>query len=91
MAFENMKADPEYREQILSVLRRDLTSSFAPMKASLLITVGGRCILLYCRITMENTIRSYYADAYEEAVSAPIDSLAFISAFTSSVHDRQSN
>ena len=27
---------------------------------------------------MENTIRSYYADAYEEAVSAPIDSLAFI-------------
>lgn len=40
-AFENMKADPEYREQILSVLRRDLTSSFAPMKASLLITVGA--------------------------------------------------
>ena len=28
---------------------------------------------------MENTIKSYYADAYEEAVSAPIDSLAFIS------------
>ena len=27
---------------------------------------------------MENTIKSYYADAYEEAVSAPIDSLAFI-------------
>lgn len=28
---------------------------------------------------MENTIKSYYADAYEEAVSAPIDSLTFIS------------
>lgn len=28
---------------------------------------------------MEDTIKSYYADAYEEAVSAPIDSLAFIS------------
>lgn len=27
----------------------------------------------------EETIRAYYADAYEEAVSAPIDSLAFIS------------
>ncbi len=40
-AFENMKADPKYREQILSVLRRDLTSSFAPTKASLLITVGA--------------------------------------------------
>ncbi len=28
---------------------------------------------------MEDTIKSYYADAYEEAVSAPIDSLSFIS------------
>ena len=28
---------------------------------------------------MEDTIKSYYADAYEEAVSAPINSLAFIS------------
>lgn len=28
---------------------------------------------------MENTVRDYYADAYEEAVSAPINSLAFIS------------
>ncbi len=27
----------------------------------------------------EDTIKSYYADAYEEAVSAPINSLAFIS------------
>lgn len=40
-AFENMKADPKYRAKILSVLRRDLTSSFAPTKASLLITVGA--------------------------------------------------
>ena len=27
----------------------------------------------------ENTIRNYYSNAYEEAISAPIDSLAFIS------------
>ncbi len=40
-AFKNMKADPEYRAKIMSVLQRDLTSSFAPLKASLLITVGA--------------------------------------------------
>lgn len=40
-AFENMKADPEYRAKIMSALQRDLTSSFAPLKASLLITVGA--------------------------------------------------
>lgn len=28
---------------------------------------------------MEETVKSYYADAYKEAVSAPINSLAFIS------------
>ena len=40
-AFKNMKADPEYRAKIMSALQRDLTSSFAPLKASLLITVGA--------------------------------------------------
>lgn len=30
-------------------------------------------------IKQEDTIKSYYADAYNEAVSSPIDSLAFIS------------
>ena len=40
-AFKNMKDDPEYREKILSALKRDLTSSFAPLEASLLITVGA--------------------------------------------------
>lgn len=40
-AFKNMKANPEYRAKIMSVLRRDLTSSFSPLKASLLITVGA--------------------------------------------------
>ena len=40
-AFKNMKADPEYRVKIMSALQRDLTSSFAPLKASLLITVGA--------------------------------------------------
>lgn len=39
--FKNMKDDPEYREKILSVLQRDLTSSFAPLEASLLIRVGA--------------------------------------------------
>ena len=39
-AFKNMKDDPEYREKIMSALQRDLTSSFAPLKASLLLTVG---------------------------------------------------
>ena len=36
-----MKDDPEYRAKIMSALQRDLTSSFAPLKASLLITVGA--------------------------------------------------
>lgn len=40
-AFKNMKADPEYRAKIMSALRRDLTSSFAPLKVSLLKTVGA--------------------------------------------------
>ena len=40
-AFKNMKADPAYRAKIMSALQRDLTSSFAPLKASLLITVGA--------------------------------------------------
>ena len=40
-AFKNMKDDPEYKAKIMSALQRDLTSSFAPLKASLLITVGA--------------------------------------------------
>ena len=40
-AFENMKADPKYRAKIMSVLQPDLTSSFAPLKASVLLTVGA--------------------------------------------------
>ena len=41
-AFKNMKDDPEYREKILSLLRRDLTSSVAPAPdCSLVITVGA--------------------------------------------------
>lgn len=38
-AFKNMKDDPEYREKILSALKRDLTSSFAPLEASMVLTV----------------------------------------------------
>ena len=41
-AFKNMKADPKYREQMLSVIRRDMTSSVAPAPdCSLVITVGA--------------------------------------------------
>ena len=36
-----MKDDPEYREKILSALKRDLTSSFAPLEASMVLTVGA--------------------------------------------------
>ncbi len=41
-AFRNMKADPEYREQMLSVIRRDMTGSVAPAPdCSMVITVGA--------------------------------------------------
>lgn len=40
-AFENMKTDPKYRAKIMAALQRDLTSSFAPLKASMLLTVGA--------------------------------------------------
>ena len=40
-AFKNMKDDPEYREKILLALKRDLTSSFAPLEASMVLTVGA--------------------------------------------------
>ena len=40
-AFKNMKDDPEYREKILSALKRDLTSSFAPLEASMVLYFTG--------------------------------------------------
>lgn len=40
-AFKRMKEEPEYKEKILSLLRRDLTGTYAPGKASLLIRVGS--------------------------------------------------
>lgn len=40
-AFRAMKNDPEYRSQVLSLLRRDMGSSVAPRSCSLLITVGA--------------------------------------------------
>lgn len=41
-AFKNMKNDPKYREQMLSVIKRDMTASVAPAPdCSLLITVGA--------------------------------------------------
>ncbi|MCM1047656.1 MAG: hypothetical protein NC433_04440 [Clostridiales bacterium] len=41
-AFKNMKDDSEYREKILSLIRRDMTGSVAPAPdCSLVITVGA--------------------------------------------------
>ncbi|MCI8919012.1 MAG: hypothetical protein HFH29_09640 [Eubacterium sp.] len=41
-AFKNMKADPEYREQMLSLIRRDMTGSVAPAPdCSMIIRVGA--------------------------------------------------
>ena len=51
-AFQNMKDDPEYREKVLSVIKRDLSASVAPAPdCSLLITVGP-------------TLKDYRADAW---------------------------
>ena len=36
-----MKDDPEYREKILSLIKRDFTSSVAPRQCSGVITVGA--------------------------------------------------
>lgn len=40
-AFKAMKGDPEYREKILSLIQRDLGTSYAPRDCSVLITVGA--------------------------------------------------
>ena len=41
-AFKNMKDDPEYREKVLSLIKRDMTGSVAPAPdCSLVITVGA--------------------------------------------------
>ena len=40
-AFEKMQKDPEYREKILSLVQRDLGSSYAPRDTSVLLTVGA--------------------------------------------------
>ena len=51
-AFQNMKDDPEYREKVMSVIKRDLSASVAPAPdCSLLITVGP-------------TLKDYRADAW---------------------------
>ena len=40
-AFENMKADPQYRAKILSLIQRDVGDSYAPRNCSVMITVGA--------------------------------------------------
>ena len=49
--FKAMKDDPEYREKILSLLKRDLGSSFAPRNCSAVFTVGA-------------TIKEYRGDSW---------------------------
>lgn len=39
-AFEAMKNNPEYRAKVLSLLERDLSSSYAPRDTSVVLTVG---------------------------------------------------
>lgn len=40
-AFKNMQADPEYREKVLSLIKRDWGDSYSPRNCSVLITVGA--------------------------------------------------
>lgn len=40
-AFENMKADPEYKAKILSLIQRDVGDSYAPRNCAVMITVGA--------------------------------------------------
>ena len=40
-AFEKMKENPQYREKVLSLLQRDLCSSYAPRDTSVILTVGA--------------------------------------------------
>lgn len=52
-AFENMKADPEYRAKILSLIQRDVGDSYSPRNCSVLITVGA-------------TSKNYRADSWPD-------------------------
>ena len=40
-AFKKMKEDPQYKQQILNLLKRDLGSSLAPRNCSAVFTVGS--------------------------------------------------
>lgn len=40
-AFQNMQADPEYRDKVLSLIKRDWGDSYSPRSCSVLITVGA--------------------------------------------------
>lgn len=60
-AFQNMKNDPKYREQIMSVIRRDLTSSVAPAPdCSLILSVGA-------------TLKDYRGDSWSVNNDAEFD------------------
>ncbi len=40
-AFVKMKEDPEYKQQILNLIKRDVGDSYAPRNTSLLLTIGS--------------------------------------------------
>lgn len=50
-AFEAMKEDPQYREKVLSLIKRDWGDSYAPRNCSVMITVGA-------------TLNEYRADSW---------------------------
>ncbi len=59
-AFKAMKEDPQYREEILSLIQRDWGDSYAPRNCSVLITVGA-------------TLNEYRADSWSVGYDSGFD------------------
>ena len=59
-AFKAMKEDPQYREKVLSLIRRDWGDSYAPRNCSVLITVGA-------------TLNAYRADSWPVGYDSEFD------------------
>ena len=76
--FKAMKDDPEYREKILSLLKRDLGSSVAPRNCSAVFTVGA-------------TIKEYRGDSWPVGYDSEFDARSQNSFYkrTSEKKDRQ--
>lgn len=59
-AFEAMKEDPQYREKVLSLIKRDWGDSYAPRNCSVMITVGA-------------TLNEYRADSWPVGYDSEFD------------------